>query len=182
MGNDDEAHYASGGLYFPRITDSAAARYASVLEHAEISIQEAALLSNCSSLAKSDSRTTSLKAFIDLITSLWAKEDLPGNVRGLAENVMRLSQLVNLQVSDLKGLLEQERARGRGPLTRNLTPYGVVFQTLLFHRRKELDVALNKEQGKMQNKTSYTSIVIPRELDLPQDLDVNAWKTAIVLK
>ena len=76
-----------------------------MLEHAEISIQEAAKLSESSALAKTDRWTASLKTFITLITGLWAKEDLPANVRGLAENVMGLAHFVGLDASALGGLL-----------------------------------------------------------------------------
>ena len=146
-----------------------------MLEHAEVSIQEATRLSGCKALAKSDPKTTSIKSFITLITDLWAREDLPVNVRGLAENVMRLAQMVHLDADGLRVLLNEEQARGRGPLTRNLTPYGVVLQTLFVHRRDVVSAALGKRQK--------CRVVIPREIDLPDDVDTASWKhTGVFLK
>lgn len=145
-----------------------------MLEHAEISIQEAARLSSCEALAKSDPKTISVKSFITLITDLWASEDLPDNIRRLAENIMQLAQMVHLDADGLRMLLNEELARGRGPLTRNLTPYGVVLQTLFVHRRDIVNAALGKKQR--------YRVVIPRELDLPLDIDTTSWKhTAVFL-
>jgi ppGpp synthetase/RelA/SpoT-type nucleotidyltranferase len=81
-----------------------------MLEHAEVSIQEATRLSESTSLAKSDLRTSSLRKFISLITELWSKDDLPSDVRRLAENVMYLAQLVQLQPDDLATLLNEDKA------------------------------------------------------------------------
>jgi|ERR1039458_898655 ppGpp synthetase/RelA/SpoT-type nucleotidyltranferase len=146
-----------------------------MLEHAELSIQEAARLSECDALAKSDVKTTSLKTFITLMTDLWAKEDLPANVRGLAENVMRLAQLIRIDVADLRALLNEEQRQGRGPLTRDLTPYGIVLQTLFIHRKDVLSTALSKRQR--------MRVVIPKELSIPEDVDPTAWlETAIFVK
>ena len=143
-----------------------------MLEHAEISIQEAARLSECDALAKSDARTNSVKTFITLMTDLWAKEDLPSNVRGLAENVRRLAQLIRIDAAELRALLSEEQLQGRGPLTRNLTPYGIVLETLFVQRKAVVCTALSKKQ-KMR-------VLIPRELNIPEDVDRTAWQDTVI--
>jgi hypothetical protein len=146
-----------------------------MLEHAEMSIQEAAKLSECVALAKSDAKTNSIKTFITLMTDLWAKQDLPSNVRGLAENVRRLSQLVHIDAADLRALLNEEKLQGRGPLTRNLTPYGIVLQTLFIHRKDVVCTALGKKQR--------MRVLIPKELSIPEGVDITTWvETAIFVK
>jgi hypothetical protein len=143
-----------------------------MLEHAEISIQEAARLSECDALEKSDARTKSIKTFITLMTELWPKTDLPANIRGLAENVRGLAQLIGLDAADLGALLNEELQRGRGPLTRNLSPYGVVLQTLFLQRKDLLCAALSKRQK--------TRILIPQELNIPGDVDTASWGDRVV--
>jgi ppGpp synthetase/RelA/SpoT-type nucleotidyltranferase len=145
-----------------------------MLEHAEISIQEAAKLSESVALAKTNERTAALTTFIALITTLWAKEDLPGNVRGLAENVMGLADLVGLDARALGTLLREEQDQGRGPETRNLSPYGIVLQTLFQHRKADLYSALSKKPNKMR-------VLIPKELEVPNDADSSAWQSAILV-
>ncbi len=143
-----------------------------MLEHAEVSIQESASLAECSTLAKTDRKTASLKTFIFLLGDLWQKEDLPANVRRLAENIMHLAELVKIDANELRRLLEQEREQGRGPLTLNLTPYGSVLQTLLARKRAELSDALSRKQRHL--------VIIPRELELPEGVDTTAWGEAAV--
>ena len=143
-----------------------------MLEHAEVSIQEATRLSECSTLAKTDRKTASLRTFIVLLGDLWQKGDLPANVRRLAENIMHLADLVKIDAQELKHLLEQERVQGRGPLTLNLTPYGVVVQTLFARKEKELLDALCENQKHL--------VIIPRELELPGGMDTKAWGQAVV--
>jgi ppGpp synthetase/RelA/SpoT-type nucleotidyltranferase len=143
-----------------------------MLEHAEISIQEAASLSASEALAKSDERTASVKTFIDLMTALWEKEHLPSNVRRLAENVMTLARMVQLDADELRSLLAEEKAQGRGPLTQNLTPYGIVLQTLFSKKKDILCTALKKKQ-------KY-AVLIPKELELPDGVNTDEWNNAAV--
>jgi hypothetical protein len=144
-----------------------------MLEHAEVSIQEAAKLSQCDGLAKSDPATTSLKSFIQLVTDVWEKDDLPVNVRRLAENVSQLAKLVHLDADGLRTLLIEEKASGRGPLTRNLTPYGVVLQTLFVRRKQAFYDALRKKQS--------IRVLISKELELPNDANTAVWQSAVIL-
>jgi ppGpp synthetase/RelA/SpoT-type nucleotidyltranferase len=144
-----------------------------MLEHAEVSIEEAARLSESAALAKSDTRTRTIRKFVSLLTDLWEKDDLPSDVRRLAENVMYLAQLAKLQPEDLMKLLSEDRDRGGGPLIRNLTPYGIVLQILLAHRKNEIDDALaniNRSGGKRR-----AAIVVSKELEIPDDVDMNRW-------
>ncbi len=144
-----------------------------MLEHAEISIQEATRLAESEALKKTDVRTKEINTFITLMTDLWAKEDLPANVRRLAENIMLLAKKVQLDVETLRSVLVAEKEQGRGPLTRNLTPYGVVLQTLFNQRRDALLVALKKRQKQ--------AVIITKELELPPDSNPEEWKESTLL-
>ena len=145
-----------------------------MLEHAEISIQEASLLSQSAALAKSDSIRTSENAFIKLVTDLWRREDLPADIRRLAENISGLAKLAGLNVDSLRQLLEEEKTAGRGPLTRNLSPYGIVLQTL-FARRADTFCDALKEPQRIR-------ALISREVELPQGVNTATWKNAVFVE
>jgi ppGpp synthetase/RelA/SpoT-type nucleotidyltranferase len=146
-----------------------------MLEHAEISIQEAVILSASTALAKSDERMTTLKTFIDLVTELWEKENLPSNIRLLAENVMRLAKLAQLDANGLRVLLLEAKGTGRGPLISNLTPYGAVLQTLLDRKQDDLNSALKLKQR--------SAVLISAELSIPEGVDTQQWtKSAVFIK
>lgn len=140
-----------------------------MLEHAEISIQEATTLAESGALKETDAKTREIKSFITLISDLWAKEDLPANVRRLAENVMLLAKKVQLDANALRAILVAEQSKGRGPLTRNLTPYGVVLQTL-FAQRKDVLIGVLKLKKKQKN-----AVLITKELELPADVNPGEW-------
>ncbi|MFT3666322.1 hypothetical protein [Piscinibacter sp.] len=62
-----------------------------MLEHAEVSIQEAEKLAGSGALAKEDKQTKSLKRAIGLLREQWASDQLPTDVRRLAENLLALT-------------------------------------------------------------------------------------------
>jgi hypothetical protein len=87
----------------------------------------------------------------------------------------RLAQLIRIDAAELRALLDEEQRQGRGPMTRNLSPYGIVLQTLFIHRKAVVCTALSKKQ-KMR-------VLIPKELSIPEDVDPTAWlDTAIFVK
>jgi ppGpp synthetase/RelA/SpoT-type nucleotidyltranferase len=143
-----------------------------MLEHAELSIQEATVLSASPALNKSDARTTLKKQYITIISELWAKADLPGDIGRLAENVMVLTKLVGIGASELKTLLEAASAQGKGPLTQNLTPYGTVVQTLLDNKRVEFTAGLQRQ---LKDRRSVP-IILTSELQLPPDVESELWR------
>jgi ppGpp synthetase/RelA/SpoT-type nucleotidyltranferase len=143
-----------------------------MLEHAEISIQEAVTLSASTALAKSDDNISAIKTFIALVTELWEKETLPSNIRLLAENIMGLAKLAQLDANGLRALLLDAKAKGRGPLIGNLTPYGAVLQTLLDEKAVVLGSALKKKQK--------SAVLISAELEIPEGVDPQEWQKAVV--
>ena len=143
-----------------------------MLEHAELSIQEAANLSGSGALAKSDVQTQKIQSYLHLLTELWEKEQLPNDLRRLAENIIFLAKSVSIDADQLRDLLIQEREEGRGPLTMNLSPYGVIVQTLLNREFDKLSSALARDDARIR-------ILIPEEIDLPPSADVSLWRSAI---
>lgn len=135
-----------------------------MLEHAEISIQEASRLADCESLAKEDWPTFHTKQVIKLLTDVWQKEDLPEDIRRLADNIARLTKELKVSTEDLGQQLLKEQDLGRGPLTRNLSPYGVVLQTLFLHSSESMRTLLT------DGKKKKFKVLLPAEVELPTDL------------
>jgi len=146
-----------------------------MLEHAELSIQEAESLAESSALAMTNKRTKIIQDYMALLTSEWNVSDLPTDIRRLAENVVGLMELMKLRIEQLKAALDAERERGRGPLTQNLSPYGIVLEALLAEFPIEFKTALTLTEKWRQK------IVIPAELQLPNNIDKGLCKNAIFL-
>ena len=135
-----------------------------MLEHAEVSIQEAARLSQSQALAKTTRTTRTLKKIIDLLRALWSAQDLPTDVHRLAENIQALVEAVNIDVPRLRAILESQKQQGKGPLTQNLSPYGIVVQSLMSECPAQF-IAL------MSNAVERRKVLIPAEIDWPAEFD-----------
>jgi ppGpp synthetase/RelA/SpoT-type nucleotidyltranferase len=143
-----------------------------MLEHVEVSIQEAELLAQSQALAKTNHTTRTLqriidllRAFIiDLLRALWSEQDLPTDVRRLAENIQALAEAVKIDVTRLRAILERQQQQGKGPLTRNLSPYGIVVQSLLSECPEQFMALLSAADARRK-------VVIPAEIEWPAELD-----------
>jgi hypothetical protein len=139
-----------------------------MLEHAEVSIQEAEKLSSGAALTKTTRASRNLSDTVAVLRAVWAPDDLPKDLRRLGENVCALTEALRLDLADLRGLLEAESAEGRGAHTRNLSPFGVVIASLFRHRKEQLIATLSGPPQKRRPK-----VVIAAEVELPVGVDAS---------
>ena len=147
-----------------------------MLEHAELSILEADRLAASGVLGKQNTRTTEITKGISLLRSKWNPDDLPDDLRRLSENIISLINEIKIDISRLGEILDKEKAEGRGALTRNLSPFGVVIQSLLSEEKDKM-ISFLKLKGK-----SRMRVVIPAEIDFPNCLDREDCVNAIFIK
>jgi Region found in RelA / SpoT proteins len=143
-----------------------------MLEHAEVAIQEAESLATSSSLAKEHWRTEAIKRTIVLVKSQWAHDELPSDLRRLAENVTHLLDALRLKIGRLEEILNEGRTARAGAHPANLSPYGTVVQYLLIAEKERMISLLKSERGKAR-------ILIPEEIELPPGLDRSEVKNAV---
>lgn len=154
--------------------DRIAAHLKAMIEHAELSIQEAAALSDSEMLSKTDGPTRILVEIIGVLKAHWAREDLPGNIRGLAQAVQPILTALQMRSSDLNDLLNVEKVAGNGSFDLNLSPYGVIVQGLLRHKMAECSALLADPNVRVR-------IVVSREIQLPAGLEVSGLRNVIML-
>lgn len=144
-----------------------------MLEHAEVSIQEAQKLAKSACLKKTDELTRRISDTIELINDMWPSGLLPADKKRLAENINTLITKVGIEVATLSRILREETRLGRGANTLNLSPYGTIVQSLF-----------NQEPGKMKKyvmgKEREFKVFVPKELELPSSLD-SAKLTNVIL-
>lgn len=145
-----------------------------MLEHAEVSIQEAEPLAQSQALAKTNTTTRTLQRIIALLRALWSAEDLPTDVRRLAENIQALAAAVKINVTRLRAILERQQQQGKGALTRNLSPYGIVVQSLLSECPEQLMALLSAADVRRK-------VVIPAEIEWPAELDRRQGRNALFI-
>lgn len=143
-----------------------------MLEHAEISIQEAENLSTSTALAKEDQKTTTVRKGISLVKSQWGTDELPNDVRRLAENITSLTAALRLEISRLEEVLNDGKAQRAGAHPSNLSPYSTVVQ-YLFDAEKDKMLSLLKDEK------SGKRILIADEIELPPDIDRAELRNAV---
>ncbi len=143
-----------------------------MLEHAEVSIQEAETLAQCCALAKEDRPTAAIKRAITLLKSQWGADELPDDVRRLATNIMNLTEALRLQIGRLEEILTKRKDARGGIHPSNLSPYSTVVQ-YLFEAEKEKMISL------LKSDEARIRILIPEEVELPADIDRAQLKKAV---
>lgn len=149
-----------------------------MLEHAELSIQEAERLSTGAGLAKSTRDSRRVSDAIAVLRRIWSSaDDLPTDLRRLSENVNELCLAVDINTSDLERALVEETASGRGAQIRNLSPFGIVLDSLFRRYPDKIAEALVDKRRERKPK-----IVIPAELELPTGSDPSKWANCLVVR
>ena len=143
-----------------------------MLEHAEISIQEARKLAKSSSLRKTDELSLRISEIIRLLDDLWPPASLPFDKKRLAENIDKLIRHVGIDLDGLHKILVQETKLGRGTQILNLSPYTTVVQSLLNQEPSKLKRYLIKSKQEFR-------VYIPKEMTLPPTIDPSLLRNVV---
>ena len=135
-----------------------------MLEHAEVSIEEADSLAASEGLAKKEARTQKIRQGIELVRDQWDSDQLPGDLRRMASNIVNILTGLGIEIERLAEILEDGKAGRAGHHPENLSPYGTVVQYLLGSETEEMLSFLKCRDGR-------TKVLIPQEIELPEDVD-----------
>lgn len=161
-------------------TERIAYQTKAMLEHAEVSIQEAQTLASCSILDKQDQLTKKIKSCIDILKEHWEISELPDNLRQLAHNLVTLLDELGIQLDRLKAVLSEGRESRSGTHPSNLSPYGVILQYLFLSEGLKMEKLLIKESpGSARSKVFR--ILIPHEVEIPASIDRASLVNAIFI-
>lgn len=143
------------------------------VEFAELSIQQAEALSRSPGLQLEHRPTAATASIIAICKTMWRQDELPENLRGLAETIRGILKDAELTVEDLRVCLESEKV-GSGSLPSNLSPYGVILQALLRSHEDKIDAML-------RNERTSAHIVVTPELDLPSTFKPSTYRGRVVI-
>lgn len=115
-----------------------ASQVKALLEHAEITIAEAEVLSKTSDLRKTNRKTTAIKKAISFLRKRWNVDALPKNLVRLATTTVELSEAVDIPIGELDRIVRIETEKGRGASLENLSPYGVIVQSVMLHTPEKI--------------------------------------------
>ncbi len=142
-----------------------------MLEHAELSIQEAERLAESEALRMEDDQTALIRKGIALLKVQWPDE-LPKDIRRLAQNITGLLTALRLEVNRLAEILAKEKNHLGGSLPLNLSPYATVVQSLLRQEHAKMMKLLTDGRQRVR-------VLIPSEVELPKEFDRTQCRNAI---
>lgn len=134
------------------------------LEHAEVTISGVEELSKISELKKENKEVKKVNQLISMILNHWKPEDLPSDRRRLAQNIIGFIEAIGLSLPDLNEILVLEKLQGRGALTRNLSPFLIVVQSVFNVKPDKITDYLQNENNRNKQKILITSEMIVPEL------------------
>ena len=145
-----------------------------MLEHAEISIQEAAKLSSSKALKKTNKYTKKMVKVIGFLKEKWEVSALPKDIVRLADSVKSLIEAIDIDLDRLRSIVDEETECGKGIKTLNLSPYGIIIQSLLNKENQRFIKFLSESTGGLR-------ILIPQEIILPGGINRALLKKAIFI-
>lgn len=146
-----------------------------MLEHAEISILESEKLATSSELDKLNKQTDKLLKMIKFIKDTWTPTELPGNIVLLASNIMSLLESIDINLNTLIKILQDETKKGKGIKIVNLSPYGIIIQSLINREPDRLFKYLSSDSGAVK-------ILLPIEIEIPDSIHKEELKNAIFIE
>jgi ppGpp synthetase/RelA/SpoT-type nucleotidyltranferase len=134
------------------------------LEQAEVTISGVEELSKIRELAKENKEVKKVNQLILMILNHWKPEDLPSDRRRLAQNIIRFIEAIGLSLPELNEILVIEKQEGRGTLTRDLSPFLIVVQSVFNTKPDKITDYLQNDNNKNKQKILVTSEMIIPEL------------------
>lgn len=101
---------------------------------------------------------------ISMILNHWKPEDLPSDRRRLAQNIIGFIEAIGLNLPELNEILVLEKQQGRGTLTRNLSPFLIVVQSVFNAKPDKITNYLQNEDNRNKQKILITSEMTVPEL------------------
>jgi ppGpp synthetase/RelA/SpoT-type nucleotidyltranferase len=132
-----------------------------MLEQAEISISGADALSKLPELAKQNSESKTLNEAKTFLISVFPAESLPFDLLRLSTIVNDLLKAFEISLPILKEIIEAENALHRGVKTLNLSPYGIIIQSIINQKP-----AFVEKVFKSGYKFRTKGILLPPEVSL----------------
>lgn len=140
------------------------------IESTEISLSQAERLaeSGVMHLARSDSRTSSLRSVIDTLLNEFERGALPTALKRVGDSVLETFEACDLDPKTLGVVLATGRSARNGSHPTNLSPYYTVLQYIIEQHWSSLENALRKSRGR-------DFAFIP-ELTLPAGVDGSGYR------
>lgn len=150
--------YKSDELSWPKAR--VAFQVKAMLEQAEATISAVQHLSEMPELKKSTASYNEQIKIVEFLKAAFANDDLPADIVRLADTVNNLLKSLGMTLDEVKSALDAESKVGRGVITKNLSPYITIVQSLINQSPQKLAKYVNSRNG------LKFKVLVPQELDI----------------
>lgn len=154
--------------------DRMGAHWRAMLEHTELSIEEADKLAGSTILSLSHNEYSWLQRILNVLQEHWEDDRLPKDQKRLVRSLGQLIDWAGITPAQLDDMITKEEDMGRGASEINLSPYSAVLQGLLINHGRKLIDAIARD------KEFFGRIIFPAEISIPTDLDLRKVKRRII--
>jgi hypothetical protein len=130
-----------------------------MLEHAEVSIAQAEILAKTETLNLDSDQFERLRLIDAFLEKNWEVSELPADRRTLTQTLAGLLDCLGIQLARVEAAIVAETGQRRGTATLNLSPYGVIVQSLLNQDPAAFD------RLKKGSERSHFRVFLPREIE-----------------
>ncbi|MHA3078807.1 hypothetical protein [Acinetobacter sp. ANC 5502] len=143
-----------------------------MLEHAELSIKQANNLISCDELNKNYKEIDQLNEILLIVKDHWTSDQLPKDLKRLAENFKKLLKVIEYDLLKFRDLLDKNKPKTGHP--KNLTPYAATIQ-YLFNANDQKFINYLKKSG----NSSKLRVYIDPSIEIPSSYTSIAFNNAI---
>ncbi len=149
--------YKSDTVSWPK--ERVAYQVKAMLEQAEISISGVDALSQLPELAKENRESTALNEIKKFLIDSFPADSLPFDLLRLSGIVNDILRTFKIDLKQLKTIIDAETAVHRGVKTLDLSPYGIIIQSII-----NQNPVLFESVFKNEHKIKFNSIFLPSEI------------------
>ena len=138
-----------------------------MLEQAELVISGVDGLIKLPEVLKNNKESLNLIKILEFYNNNFEKDDLPADAIRLCKNTSEFLSAIGLKINELVIIMTQEKAVGRGTNLKNLSPFLLIVQSVIYRRKDLIETFLNDDKATFRYK-----LIFPKELNT-ESLNIN---------
>lgn len=132
-----------------------------MLEQAEIAISGAEELAKLKEISKNNTESIKLNEIRNFLVRSFPEESLPADLLRLSGIILSLKNFFRIDLNFIADILQKETEQNRGVTTLNLSPYGIILQSIINQSPKTFEEGFTKKNAKY-----FKGFYIPNEVDI----------------
>jgi len=146
----------------------------SMLEHAELSILEAKTLGTSKLIQREHFEYKRISDCVCLLHEFWSDDELPRDVKRLAENVSKFLKNSCFTIEETRLALFNKKSEQGGVLYVNLSPFNTIIEVLYLNDRNRFIHCIDKF------KPNY-SLLLPCDLSAAEDSEIISKPGVVII-